>query len=129
MQKASDGKLTFIKIARILTYLIYTYLMIAVVFLILGFLLLLFGASTSASFVQFVYNIAAQFLQPFRGIFPVHQLSDRSYFSAAGLFAIIMYGILAMAIHSLITYITLKQTQHQQELDELEEQSNSSKSK
>ncbi len=121
MKKPSDGKLNFIKFARILTYLVYAYLIIAVVFLLLGFLLLLFGANPNASFAHFVYNIASEFLQPFRDIFPIHQISDRSYFSAAGLFAIIVYGIAAIAIHSLITYITLKQTKHQTELIEIEE--------
>ncbi len=118
MDKPSDGKLTFIKIARVMTYLVYAYAMIATVFLVLGFFLLLFGASTSSSFVQFVYHIAARFLEPFRGIFPGQQISDRSYFSAAGLFAIIMYGIAAMALHAFINYLTYKMQMHQAVLSE-----------
>ncbi len=121
MEKPTDGKSSFIKAARILTYLIYGFVMFAIVFLVLGFVLLLFGASTSSSFVTFVYNIAAEFLAPFRGIFPPHQINDRSYFSTAGLFAIIMYGIFAMALHSLIDYITVKQVQHQNQLIEAKE--------
>lgn len=115
-KKPTDTKLNLIKFSRILVYLVYSYLVIAVSFLITGFVLLLLGASQTSSFVDFVYRIAAQFLQPFRGMFPPQQITDTSYFSAAGLFAIIMYGLFAVAIHSLIGYITLKQTQHQNEL-------------
>lgn len=118
MDKPKDGKLTFIKVARVMTYLVYAYAMFATVFLVLGFFLLLLGASTSSSFVQFVYHISARFLEPFRGIFPGQQISDRSYFSAAGLFAIIIYGIAAMAIHAFINYLTAKMYQHQAELEE-----------
>lgn len=116
MQKPSDSKLNLLKFARILVYFVYAYLVIAVSFLITGFFLLLLGASQSASFVDFVYRIAAEFLQPFRGMFPPHQITDNAYFSAAGLFAIIMYGLFAVAVHSLISWLTLKQAQHQEEL-------------
>lgn len=118
MDKPSDGKLTFLKISRILVYLVYAYALIATIFLVLGFFLLLLGASTNSSFVQFVYRIGAHFLEPFRGIFPTHQLSDSSYFSSAGLFAIIMYGIAAMAVHAFINYLTMKMTLHAAELAE-----------
>lgn len=120
MEKPTDSKLTFIKFARVLTYLVYAYAIIATVFLIFGFFFMLFGANSHTPFVNFVYNISAQFLKPFRDIFPGQQISDTSYFDAAALFAIIFYGIFAMAIHSLITYITVKQVRHQKELIEIE---------
>lgn len=118
MQKESDSKLGFIKFARALVYIVYAYLMIAVVTLIFGFTLLLLGASQSSSFVQFVYDLSLQFLQPFRGMFPVTQITDSSYFSASGLFAIIFYSLFAMGIHSLINWLTLKELQHEEELRE-----------
>jgi len=83
---------------------------------VLGFVLLRFGASTDSSFVRFVYHIAAEFLQPFRGIFPPKQITDTSYFSSSGLFAIIMYSLFAAAIHGLISYVTVKQVQHENDL-------------
>ncbi|HEY4963275.1 MAG TPA: hypothetical protein VIH90_01080 [Candidatus Saccharimonadales bacterium] len=116
MDKPKDSKLLFIKFARLLTVLVYLFFIIATVFLVIGFFLLLFGANPNTPFVKFVYHFAALFLQPFRGIFPGHQISDRSYFSGAAFFAIIMYGIGALALNSLITFVTMKQTQHQQEL-------------
>lgn len=116
MSKPSDGKLSFIKIARAVTYLVYAYTIIAIVSLVLGFILLLFGANTGVPFVDFVYRVAAEFLQPFRGIFPPHQISDNGYFSAAALFAIVVYSLLAAATHALIDYVTLKQVNHEKEL-------------
>lgn len=104
-----------------MTYLVYAYVIIATVFLVLGFFLLLLGANPATDFVSFVYRIAAHFLEPFRGIFPSHQLSDSSYFSSAGLFAIIIYGIGAMAIHAFINYLTYKMQKHQLELEEYQE--------
>lgn len=120
MEKPSDGKLGFIKFARVLTYLVYAYAIIATVFLLFGFFLLLFGANQNTPFVNFVYNISAHFLKPFRGIFPGQTVSDTGYFDSAALFAIIFYGIFAMAIHSLIQYITLKMVKHQRELIEIQ---------
>ena len=120
MDKPSDSTLIFIKVARGLTYLVYAYVVIAVVTLIFGFTLLLLGANPTTPFVEFVYNLSVQFLQPFRGMFPPKQITDTSYFSAAGLFAIICYGIFATAVHSFIDWITYKQTLRQDELIQLE---------
>jgi uncharacterized protein YggT (Ycf19 family) len=119
--KPTDGTLTFIKVARALTYLVYGFTIIAIVFLVIGFVLLLFGANTTVPFVQFIYNGAVHFLAPFRGIFPPVKLNDSSYFSSAGLFAIVMYSIFAAAVHGLINYITLKEVTHEGELIEAQQ--------
>jgi len=114
--KPSDPTLVFIKISRILSYFVYAYAVIASVFLSIGFVLLLFSANSTTPFVKFIYNGAAEFLQPFRGMFPPHQVTETGYFSASALFAIMMYLILAVALKSLISYITLKMVRHEQEL-------------
>ncbi len=119
-QKPSDGTLVSIKIFRGVSYVVYAYALIASIFLGLGFVLLLFSANATVPFVEFVYKVAAEFLQPFRGIFPVHQISETGYFSASALFAIMMYLILATAVQSLISYLTLKMTKHEVELQELQ---------
>ncbi len=118
-QKNSDSKSLFLKTAKVLTYLVYAYMVLAVVFLSLGFILLLFGANQSVPFTDFVYKVAAEFLQPFRGIFQLRQVGETGYFSASALFAIVVYMLLALSINSLITYITSKMVKHQQELDRL----------
>lgn len=119
-QQPSDGTLVAIKISRGVSYAVYAYALIASVFLGLGFFLLLFSANSTVPFVEFVYKVAAEFLQPFRGIFPVRQISETGYFSASALFAIMMYLILATAVQSLISYLTLKMTKHEVELQELQ---------
>ncbi len=121
-QKPTDGTLSFIKVARVLTYLVYFFSITAIVFLSIGFVLLLFGANTDTAFVRFVYHIAAEFLQPFRGIFPPKQITDTSYFSASGLFAIVMYSFFAAAIHGLINWITLKEVEHENQLLEAQKE-------
>jgi len=115
-QPPSEGALSFIKAARWLTYLVYFYVIVAIVFLVLGFLMLLLGASPQADFTQFVYRIAAEFLQPFRGIFPTKEITETSYFSAAGLFAIVMYSFFAAAIHALISWLTAKQMNYENQI-------------
>lgn len=122
INKPSDGKLSFIKVTRALIYLVYFFAVTAIVFLVLGFFLLLFGANSDTAFVRFVYNIAIEFLQPFRGIFPPKQITETSYFSASALFAIIMYSFFAAALHGLISYITLKQANHENELIEAQKE-------
>ncbi|MFO0920834.1 MAG: hypothetical protein U0451_04145 [Candidatus Saccharimonadales bacterium] len=117
-QTGSDTALVFTKVARAVTYVIYAFTIIACVFLSLGFVLLLFGANPNVAFTEFVYNVAAEFLQPFRGIFPAHQVTETGYFSASALFAIIIYFIIAMTLHALITYITTKIVANEAELDE-----------
>lgn len=105
--------LNIIKASRIITYLAYGYAMLASVFLTFGFFLLLFGANQSTPFVQFVYKGAAEFLAPFRGIFPLHQISETGYFSPSALFAVIVYLTFAVAVHSLISYLTAKIEQNE----------------
>lgn len=118
MEKPSDSKLVFIKISKVISYIIYTYVIIACIFLGFGFFLLLFGANPSTPFVEFVYRGASDFLQPFRGIFPTHQFGDSGYFSPAILFAIIVYLMFALAVNSLIAFINNKLYKHQAELEQ-----------
>lgn len=116
--QSSDTKLMFIKVARVLTYCVYGYALVASAFLAVGFFLLLFSANSSTPFVHFVYEGALAFLAPFRGIFPVRQISETGYFSPSALFAIMMYIFLALGMNALINYVTLKMVTYQEELDE-----------
>ncbi len=113
----SDTVLLFSKMARVVTYIIYSFTVIASVFLSLGFVLLLFGANPEVPFTEFVYKVAAEFLQPFRGIFPPKQISETGYFSASALFAIVIYFLVAMSLHALIVYITSKIVEHETALE------------
>jgi len=114
--QASDSKLTLLKVARVVTYVVYAFTILAVIFLTLAFFLLLFGANPDVAFVQYVAKVAQQFLEPFRGIFPLHQLSETSYFSPSILFAIIIYMVFGLALNSLIIYLSTATHRHEQEL-------------
>lgn len=120
MEKPNDAKLMFIKFTRIVSYLVYAYTVVAVVFLTFAFFLLLFGANADTPFVQFIYKGANDFMQPFRGIFPTHQVNETGYLNSAMLFAIIFYLMFAAAVNALISYINLKMVKHENELEQLE---------
>ena len=119
-EQTTDTKVVFIKGSRILTYIVYAYSLTASLFLAVGFFLLLFSANQSTPFVKFVYETAAFFLQPFRGIFPLRSAGETGYFSASALFAIVMYLLLALGMHALIAYLTTKMLQFQTEVDKEE---------
>ena len=119
--KPSDTTLVFIKVSRVITYLVYAYTLIAMIFLGLAFVLELFSANYATPFVKFVYNGSYDFLQPFRGIFPGHNVGETGYFNSSALFAMLMYGLFAIALHALISYLTAKMAQHQTELDDIEQ--------
>lgn len=115
--KPNSAKLMIIKLSRGLTYFAYGYAIVASVFLALGTFLLLFSANTESGFVRFVYSGAVNFLEPFKGIFPPKQVSETGYFSTSAVFAIIMYLIAAVALHSLISWLTLKMYEHESKLE------------
>jgi hypothetical protein len=60
----------------------------------------LFGASVSASFVQWIYNISAPFVSPFFGIFPNRVVDGEFYVDLAGIFAFIVYAVVAYIINA-----------------------------
>ena len=55
--------------AKILSYLVYVYLILVEIVLLIGFFLLLFGANSTASFTQWAYRNLDRVMAPFRGIF------------------------------------------------------------
>lgn len=95
------------RIARWFVLFVYSIAIIATVVLTITFLLRLFGANTSAPFVEWVYRSADR-MQPFRGIFPPIEVSDRSVLDVAVLFGILMYGLFAVAVHALVEWLDRK---------------------
>ncbi len=112
-----DGLVTGLRLGKVLVWLVYAFLVVAVVILVLAFFLMLFNASTSAEFTQWVYRSANRVLQPFRGIFPSAELGENgSVIDFAVLFAIIMYGIFAMALSAFVAWLDRKILEHRREL-------------
>jgi hypothetical protein len=51
-------------------------------------------------------------MQPFRGIFPPVEGAGESVLDVSVLFGILMYGLLALGVHSLIVWINRKVYSH-----------------
>jgi uncharacterized protein YggT (Ycf19 family) len=93
-------------IGRLLAGLINFFVTIAEVFLGLRVLLRLFGANSDNGFVQWVYDSSGVLLEPFRGIFPTREIGDGFLVDFSALFAMVVYGLLGMALLSLVVWLT-----------------------
>lgn len=93
-----------------------TNLMISVVAALLGirFILKLFGANASNSFVNWVYETSGEILGPFRGIFPEQNL-DGFVVEFSTIFAMMMYAILGMLAFHVIDLLTPSKAKKQEE--------------
>jgi uncharacterized protein YggT (Ycf19 family) len=89
-------------------WLVYAFVVFAIILATLAFFLQLFGANPTSDFAAWVYRGAARVTAPFRGIFPTHALTDDSYLDVSLLFAIIMYGIFALVMSELISWFDRK---------------------
>ena len=100
-----------ILIARAISYFVYFYLIVVEIILVIGFFLLLFGANPSAGFTQWAYRNLDRVMDPFRGIFSPIELGTtgtdvQATFDTSVLFAMIIYGIVALLLSSLIGWLS-----------------------
>ncbi len=97
---------------RGVTYLVYAYVLAIEVILFLGFFLLLFGANPDAGFTEWAYRSLDRTMTPFRGIFTPIELGTtagneiESVFETSVLFAMIVYGLVALVVHTMISWLT-----------------------
>ena len=108
-----DTRRTITYFARAITYLLYFFLVAVEIVLALGFVLLLFGASPTAPFVEWVYRNLERAMAPFRGMFAPIDLGTtgtdvQAVFDTSVLFAMVVYGIVAMLLHTLIAGLTVR---------------------
>jgi hypothetical protein len=108
MEYVMDTSITLVRVARVLTYLVYAFVLISLVILVLGFFLLLFGANPDAPFSEWAYRSLDRVMAPFRGIFESVQLNGESVLDTSVLFAMIVYGIVGIALSALIHWLTDK---------------------
>lgn len=66
---------------------------------------LVLGASTQSAFVNFIYQVSAPLVAPFRGIFPASGSTGNS-FEPAALVAILVYGAIGWGLVMLIRIVT-----------------------
>jgi len=100
--------------ARFVGYFVYAYIIFVEIILMLGFFLLLFGANSSAGFVEWAYRNLDRAMKPFRGIFTPIELGTTngnevvSVFDTSVLFAMIIYGLIGIAAHAFIGWLTAR---------------------
>ena len=99
---------TIVVVARAIAYAAYAYVVVVQVILVQGFLLLLLGANRGSSYVDWAYRSLDRVMAPFRGIFESVDLSGNAVLDTSVLFAMVMYGILGLVVHSLLDWLTYR---------------------
>lgn len=95
-----------VRAARLLTYLVYAFVLLALVILAFGFVLLLFGANPEAPFAEWIYRSLVRVMAPFRGLFEPVPLDGDSVLDTSVLFAMIVYGLAGLVLSALIDWLT-----------------------
>ncbi|MBP9700088.1 hypothetical protein KBD71_02290 [Candidatus Woesebacteria bacterium] len=80
-------------------YLILTLISLRFVFLLLG--------ARRVGVVDFLYDLTAVFVLPFRGVFPSNQI-EGSFFDSASLLAVVMYYLLFYLLDQLVLLFSKK---------------------
>lgn len=96
---------THLQASKIVSYVLYAWVTVGITLLGLRVFLLAFSANAATPFVSFVYRTSADYLAPFRGIFPPREIGETGYFDIAALFAIVIYLLLAWLVGALISHI------------------------
>ena len=112
-----ESKSWVLTAGKILTGVVYAVILSFVVILATAFVLQLFGANPTAGFANWVYQASERIMDPFRGIFPTRQITDRAVFNGSLLFAVIVYSAFALALHALIAWFAGRLAALQQQED------------
>ncbi len=95
----------FLRFSKVISWLMYIWVMIGVVALGLRVFLLAFSANTATGFANFVMEVSGDYLRPFRGIFELREVGETGYLDVSAIFAIIIYLFVAWGFKSLIEYV------------------------
>ncbi len=98
----------FLRLSKIVVWFMYFWVMIGIVSLTLRVFLLTFSANMSVGFAQFVADVSADYLAPFRGIFTSRQIGETGYLDISAMFAIVVYLFIAWGVGALIAYVQAK---------------------
>ncbi len=98
----------YLTISKIIAYIMYAWVFFGTIILGLRVFLLAFSANASTPFVDFVYRTSADYLAPFRGIFPAKTVGETGYLDIAAIFAIIIYLLIGWGFATIIHYIQAK---------------------
>lgn len=111
MEETLTKKVTvpsYLKVGKFISILFYIWVLYGVIVLSLRVFLLAASANSTTPFVNFIYRTSADYLAPFRGIFPPKAVGETGYLDIASLFAIIIYLLIAWLVSSGIKYIQSK---------------------
>lgn len=98
----------YLKISKILGYIMYAWVFFGIIVLGLRVFLLAFSANAATPFVEFIYRTSADYLEPFRGIFPSKSIGETGYLDIAAIFAMIIYLLIGWGFSAFINYIQSK---------------------
>jgi uncharacterized protein YggT (Ycf19 family) len=101
-----DPRLAIATLAKILLWAVYVWVVLNLVLLFVAFWLRLLGANPKAGFTEWVYRSVTRSMAPFRGIFEPIALSDESVLDTSLLFAMIIYGLVALFLRIALDWIT-----------------------
>jgi len=98
----------YLRISKIIAYALYVWVIIGIISLVTRVFLLLFSANPDTPFVKFIYNVSAEYLNPFRGIFPPRLVGETGYLDVAALFAVIVYLFVMWGFSAFVEYVQNK---------------------
>jgi Na+-translocating ferredoxin:NAD+ oxidoreductase RnfA subunit len=101
-----DTKLTIGVMARALLWVVYAWLLVNLALLLAAFVLRLLGANPEAGFTEWVYRSVQRTMAPFRGIFEPLSISDQSVLDTSLLFAMIVYGFIALCLRAAVMWVS-----------------------
>ncbi|HYV60347.1 MAG TPA: YggT family protein [Acidimicrobiia bacterium] len=113
-----DAQVTVGTIAKVLLWFVYAWVIVSLVLLVLAFLLELFGANPDSGFAQWVYRSVERTMAPFRGLFEPITFGKQSVLDTSVLFAMIVYGFVALFLKAAIDWVTDRTRQRRLRLDE-----------
>jgi len=113
-----DAQVTVGTIAKVLLWFVYAWVIVSLVLLVLAFILELFGANPDAGFAQWVYRSVERTMSPFRGLFEPITFGKQSVLDTSVLFAMIVYGFVALFLKAAIDWVTDRNKQRRRRLDE-----------
>lgn len=90
--------------------LIYGLFSLVETFLVLRFVLKLFGANPANGLVNWLYEMSGVLLDPFRGVFPTKVFESTFVIEFSTLFAIVIYAIVAILTFALLDVVASAST-------------------
>jgi uncharacterized protein YggT (Ycf19 family) len=95
-----------LKLSKAIVWFVYAVVVAVEIVLAIAFFMLLFGANPTAPFAEWIYRATDRVMEPFRGIFgSVSPDGDDSVLDFSVLFAMFVYGIVALLVDGLVHWL------------------------